>query len=116
MEFSSAEVPAEGTLLLKFQAYCGGTVSPERYRILMKLQLTRPGGGRRPTKFRNVLASFCCSGEESLVEFVVPDYLQRWDLDALPGYGAHCRYIVLDTQTGYRDQYRDYRFQFDLPR
>lgn len=116
MEFSSAEELVESTLQLRFLAYCGATVTPERYRILMKLQLTHPGGGRRQTKFRNVLAASCCSGEEGLVEFEIPDYLQRWSLDALPGYGAHCQYIVLDTLTGYRDQYRDYDFQFDLPR
>lgn len=115
MEFAAAEESGNGTLLLRFRSYCSGTGTPERYRILMKLQLTHPGGGRRPSLFRNVLANACCSREDGEVVFVIPGYREKWRLDALSGYGAHCRYIVLDTVTGYRDQYRDYDFQFNLP-
>lgn len=115
MEFSSASITGTGALSLRFRGYCGGTDCPERYRILMKLYITRPGRGKSTEKLRNVLASSVCSGESCFIDFIIPDYLERWHLDALPSYGAHCQYIVLDTQTGYRDQYRSYDFQFDLP-
>ena len=116
MEFCSAEETVEDTLLLRFRGVCGGTETPERYRILMKLQLTHPGRGLRTSMLRNVLASAPCMSADGPVEFVIPGYRERWRLDALSGYGAHSKYIVLDTQTGYRDQYRSYDFQFDLPR
>lgn len=115
MEFLSAVEVGGSSLLLRFKGYCGGLDHPERYRILMKLQLSAPGGGRRQTLFRNVLASSGCTAGECVIEFVISDYLQRWDLERLPGYGGHCQYIVLDSETGYRDQYRNYDFQFDLP-
>lgn len=115
MEFDTVEEVASDILRLRFRGYCGGTDTPERYRILMKLQLTRQGGGRRPSKFRNVLASACCSAIDGPVEFLLPGYLEKWRLDMLPGYSAHGQYIVLDTQTGFRDQYRDIDFQFYLP-
>lgn len=115
MEFSSAAEVGDSSLQLRFRGHCGGTDSPERYRILMKLQLAKPGGGRRPSLFRNVLAASSCSGVDCQVEFFIPDYLLKWRLDALPGYSAHGQYIVMDTVTGYRDQYRNFDFQFDLP-
>ena len=115
MTFAAAGESGNGELVLRFRSYCSGTDTPGRYKILMKLQLTKPGGGRRPTLFRNVLASSSCGPGECIIEFLIPGFREKWRLDALPGYGAHCRYIVLDTMTGYRDQYRDYGFQFDLP-
>lgn len=115
MTFSSAEEPEEGTLHLKFRTICSGTDVPERYRILMKLQLTHPGGGKRSSLLRNVLARDVCKYSSGIVGLLIPDFREKWKLDNLPGYGAHGRYVVLDTASGYRDQYRDYDFSFDLP-
>ena len=54
---------------------------------------------------RNYLASAGCPAGKSVVEVEVPDYVGTWDLD-LPAYRVHCRYLLIDSRTGYRNTYR----------
>ena len=72
-----------------------------RYRLLAKLQLTKPGKGRHPGLLRNFLADENCGNNP--VRVVVPDYAGVWGLD-LDEYQIHGRFILLDTVTGYRSQ------------
>lgn len=84
-----------------------------RYQALMKIQLARPGYGRKPGLMRNFLSENPCSPGEGTVEVVVPDFRERWGLD-LDEYQVHCRFVLLDRETGYRNQYRSLSFPIKL--
>lgn len=102
LEFSQASV--EGNMLkLAFRYLVTGTDDPGRYRFLIRLQLTKPGAGRNPSKMRNVLALETCTGEEGEAEFVLEDYVRFADGLLAENYQAHCEYRLLDTVTGYRN-------------
>lgn len=73
-----------------------------RYRLLTKVQLTRPGGGRNPGAMRNFLADGTASNPRQTV--AIPCYKSIWGLD-LESYQVHARCILLDTETGYRSQF-----------
>ena len=73
-----------------------------RYRLLCKLFLTKPGGGRSPGMLRNYLA--VGTANDPVVTATIPDYVAVSGLD-LPAYQVHGRFVLLDTKTGYRSQY-----------
>ena len=73
-----------------------------RYRLLTKVQLTRPGAGRNPGAMRNFLAEVTARSESQTV--AIPGYKSIWGLD-LESYQVHARCILLDTETGYRSQF-----------
>lgn len=73
----------------------------ERYRLLCKLYLTRPGAGRNPGMLRNYLAVGTAGGQVSVT---IPDYVSVSGLD-LPAYQVHGRFILLDTITGFRSHF-----------
>ena len=102
LEFLSSEAVGEKDLRLRFRVTFEACPTPERYQILMKLQLTKPGGGKNPGLMRNFLAARPCTAGDSEVQFLIKDYRSIWDLD-LPEYQAHCRYLLLDRKTGYRN-------------
>lgn len=74
----------------------------DRYRLLTKIYLTQPGRGKNPGKLRNYLAVDTAS--DPVLTVSIPDYVSVWGLD-LPSYQIHARFILLDTETGYRSQY-----------
>ena len=74
----------------------------DRYRLLCKLFLTKPGGGRSPGMLRNYLAVGTTA--DPVVTATIPDYVAVSGLD-LPAYQVHGRFVLLDTKTGYRSQY-----------
>lgn len=74
----------------------------DRYRLLTKIQLTSPGGGRNPGKMRNFMAER--SGNDAAHTARISNYVSIWGLD-LPTYQVYARFILLDTRTGYRSQY-----------
>ncbi len=102
MEFLSADFVGDYSLRLRFKVTFESCPSPERYQILLKLLLTRPGGGRNSGLLRNFLAERPCSAGDSVVEFLIRNYRGIWGLD-LPEYQAHCRSLLLDRVTGYRN-------------
>ncbi len=102
LEFLSSEALGEKDLLLRFRVTFEACPTPERYQILMKLQLTKPGGGKNPGLMRNFLAARPCTAGDSEVQFLIKDYRSIWDFD-LREYQAHCRYLLLDRKTGYRN-------------
>lgn len=88
----------------------GGTLVipvPERYRLLAKIQLTESGRGCNPGMLRNYLADELCGTDP--VHVRIPDYVSR-AAAALNQYQVYCRFILLDTVTGYRSQYHKESF------
>ena len=84
-----------------------GIPVPERYRLLAKIQLTEPGRGCHPGMLRNYLADELCGTDP--VHVRIPDYVSR-AAAALNQYQVYCRFILLDTVTGYRSQYHKESF------
>ena len=111
LEFLCCERPSPDDLILRFKLTFENCPSPERYHLLLKLQLTIPGKGKKPGLMRNFLASAPCAAGDSTVEFLIRNYRDIWGLD-LPEYQVHCRYILLDRQTGYRNIYTPLSFIF----
>lgn len=101
-EFVSSAVVSGAHLLLKFRVWFENCPSPDRYHLLLKLQLTKPGGGKNQGKVRNFLALAPCRAGDSTVDFLIKNYRDIWGLD-LPQFQAHCQYLLLDRQTGYRN-------------
>ncbi len=79
----------------------------ERYRLLTKLQLVRPGRSYHSGKMRTYLAEEIGFDENGrrLVRFTVPDYMDVFGLD-LREYGVHFRMGLIDEVSGYRSQYQ----------
>ena len=73
-----------------------------RYRLLTKIQLTRPGRGWDTGALRNFLAEG--TANDATVISRITGYTSIWDLD-LDSYQVHARCILLDTKTGYRSQF-----------
>ena len=113
LEFVSCVRPNPQDLLLRFRLTFENCPSPERYHLLLKLQLTNPGRGKKPGKMRNFLALAPCSAGDSTAEILVKNYRDIWDLD-LQEYQAHCKYVLLDRQTGYRNIETPLSFSFSL--
>ena len=106
IELSSATA-VDGTLVIPVSVILGVEPSPERYRLLAKLQLTEPGRGCHPGMLRNYLADEPCGSDPVIVR--IPDYVSRAGA-ALNEYQVHGRFILLDTVTGYRSQYHKKSF------
>lgn len=96
-------VKIDDNLVLSVAVTIGGRLSPDRYRLLSKIQLAEPGKGCHPGLMRNYLADGTC-GDDAL-SIVIPDYRDLWGFD-LRQYQIHARFILLDTVTGYRSQYQ----------
>lgn len=101
--FHSAEMSGEA-LRLNFKLSMYGTAAPERYRLLCKVQVTQVGKGSNPSKMRNHLAEPV--GEDvAAISVVVPTDIVRESEVQL-----HVRYLLIDTVTGYRSNYRKLSF------
>lgn len=105
LEIDSVTSGLQGSLNLSFKVKSIQTIQ-NRYRLLIKLQLTMPGAGKRPGCMRTFLAEENCTSDESVVTVHIPDYVSIWGLD-LNRYQFHCRYTLIDTETGYRGTYID---------
>ena len=91
---------AGGVLCIRWHLEMEDSVG--RYRLLTKIQLTRPGAGRNPGALRNYLADGTAIDGGVITR--IPDYISVWGLE-LDSYQVHARCILLDTKTGYRSQY-----------
>ena len=85
----------------------------ERCRFLMRAQLVAPGKGINSGKMRNILATDICSRGAQVVCFPFRNYVSRWGLD-LQEFTMHCRPVLLDITTGYRNIWRPFTFQLKL--
>lgn len=114
VEFLSCERLGSSDLLLRFKMRFEDCPSPERYHLLMKIQLTKPGAGKKPGLMRNFLALAPCRAGDSTAEILIKDYRDIWGLD-LQEYQVHCRYLLLDRKTGYRNIHTPLSFSISLP-
>lgn len=103
LDWESSRVREVQDLLLSFFCSVGGTPGTFRYRLLLKLELTYPGYGRKPGRQRNYLAEDNLPAGESSVCVEVPGFRDIWQLE-LDAYQVHCNYLLLDSLTGYRSQ------------
>ena len=113
VEFLSSALASSTDLRLLFMVTFENCPTPERYHLLMKIQLTKPGGGRNPGLMRNFLANRPCRAGDSTVEFLVRNYRDIWGLN-LNEYQVHCQYVLLDRKTGYRNIYTPLSFPISL--
>jgi len=104
----------EDVLLLDLGVWMDENVEDNRYQILARIQLAKPGGGLNAGKMRSILALLPCPAGESTVSFGLVNYIERWHLD-LPSYTVHIRHVLLDRRTGYRSQYIQNSFDIILP-
>lgn len=113
MDFKEASVVGGTDLMLGVRVRLEGGQEPARYRLLVKLQLTEPGRGRNGGFFRVFAAESNCTGTESDVFVLIPNYRKVWNLDLLK-YQVYCRYLLLDTVTGYRCIHKSRSFTMAL--
>ncbi len=113
-DFNSAEVVGGTNLTLKFSLFVGDDY-PMRYRMLGKIQLVERGKGCHPGKLRNYLSVEVSSDPMSprLIRFNIQDYRSVWGLD-LSEYSVHMRYLLIDTETGFRNCHRKLSCSFSL--
>ena len=113
MGLDSADEVEAGTLRMKLRTKLEGNVDPTRYRLHVRMQLTRPGMGRNGGKMRAFIAEANCTSSDCIVTVLVPDYKRIWDLD-LSTYQVHCRYLLIDTRTGYRNIFKKKSFLMNI--
>lgn len=101
------------SLLLRFNTFFPDGVDGGRYQILMKVQLAKAGGGKKPGLMRNFLAVAPCSNGEGTACILIDDFIARWGLN-LDEYQAHCQYVLLDRETGYRNNLAPLSFPVKL--
>jgi hypothetical protein len=104
----------EDVLMLDFNVWLDEYAEDDRYQILARIQLAKPGGGRNVGKMRTFLALMPCRAGESLTGFGLLNYIDIWGLD-LPAYTVHIRHVLLDRRSGYRSQYIQNTFDIVLP-
>ena len=112
-EYSDVEAASESDLVLRFRVMMPECLEPVRYRLMTRLQFTSPGRGRQPGYLRSHIAADNCTGTDCIVEVPVADYARKWDLD-LQEYQVHCRYLLIDTKTGYRCNFKKISFLISL--
>lgn len=112
-EFASAEIVDGNHLSIKLRVKLDGNADPTRYRVAVRIQLTRPGAGRQPGYLRSFIASGNCDSNDGLVEIFVPNYRDVWSLD-LDEYQVHMRYFLIDSKNGYRCNFKKKSFVMKL--
>lgn len=100
-------------LRLSYHTFFPDGEHASRYQVLMKVQLAKPGYGKNSGLMRNFLAEVPCSAGNGSVSITIDNYRERWGLD-LDEYQVHCRYVLLDRQTGYRNIHRDLSFSIKV--
>ena len=107
-------VAVEGAdLKFRLRAYMEETGMANTCRLLLRAQLVAPGRGRDPGKMRNTLSVEAGMPGSCGFTFIIRDYVQACGLD-LPEYTLHCRYMLLDFRTGYRNLWKPASFQLKL--
>ena len=116
LAFMDATAGSNGAdLMLRFSSFFPDAEEAERYQVLAKIQLTKPGGGLKPGLMRNFLADEPCVRSEGTVVVKVPGFRECWGLDPdSSSFQVHCRYVLLDRQTGYRNNQRELSFGTSL--
>lgn len=112
-KYSGVEEFSPDSGIIKFRVEMPDCQEPTRYRLLTKLQFTEPGKGRRPGYLRNFIASENCTSSDCIVKIQVGNFRQQWEIEG-ESFQVHCRYLLLDSRTGYRSQYKSISFLIEL--
>lgn len=110
--FNSVEVERD-VMRLRLNVSLKDCRNPQRYRLAVRLQLTRVGAGKRPGYMRSFVAESNLSSCDDVSEIRIPNYRHIWDIDSQE-YQVNMRYFLLDTITGYRNMYKTILFSFSL--
>ena len=111
---SAVEVDNGNILQIKYKVILEGESNANRYRLHLKIQLTSPGAGVRPGLMRTFVAEENCSVDaDETVSVVVKGYRSLWGL-SLPECRVYCRYSLIDTITGYRNNYAKASFLLSI--
>ncbi len=111
IEFVSAvETDDGGTLRINFKVLMADGCDAGRYRLHLRMQLTSPRSGVRPGFMRTFIAEENVASNDGYeASVLVEDYKAIWGL-SLPEYQVHCRYSLIDTASGYRNNHRKMSF------
>ena len=106
IEFVSAVEADDGDMLqIRFKVMLKNESDVNRYRLHLKMHFTSPGAGVRPGLMRTFVAEENCSVDaDETVPVLVKGDRTLWGL-SLPEYQVYCRYSLIDTITGYRNNY-----------
>ena len=88
-------IPGTEVATLRCRLTLSDTVTPERWHLSARIQLTAPGVGCDPSKMRSCMATRTHDNE---VEFSVPNSGNN-------NCQAHIRYRLIDEVTGYRNNW-----------
>ena len=113
LKFLKGEVIDEKDLQMTCRCLLPECQQPQRYRVVLKLQLTEPGRGRNGGYLRTFLALSNCISDDAEVVFLIPEYADIWPVIG-PSYQVHCRYLLIDTETGYRNIFRRASFLMNV--
>ena len=112
-KYSGVEEFSPDSGIIKFRVEMPDCQETTIYRLLTKLQFTEPGKGRRPGYLRNFIASENCTSSDCIVKIQVGNFRQQWEIEG-ESFQVHCRYLLLDSRTGYRSQYKSISFLIEL--
>ena len=113
LKFSSAVAVGDSDLQMTFRASLPECSDPTRYRVVTKLLMTEPGHTRTGGFYRTFLALSNCTSADADVRFIIPDFRNLWPVIG-PSYQVHCRYLLIDTETGYRNIFRKMSFLMEM--
>lgn len=113
LKFSSAVAVGDSDLQMTFRASLPECSDPTRYRVVAKLLMTEPGHTRTGGFYRTFLALSNCPSTDAEVRFIVPDFHNLWPISG-PLYQVHCRYLLIDTENGYRNIFRKASFLMEI--
>ena len=111
-EVDSAQVVG-ASLRVRIRAYIEEVDMANFCRCLMRAQLVAPGKGLNSGKMRNTLSIEAGMPGQCFFTFYLSDYVQSSGLD-LQEYTLHCRYMLLDSRSGYRNLWKSASFLLKL--
>ncbi len=110
---SISTVSDEENLRLICKTIMAKTSEPSRYRLHIKIQFASAKVGKKPGKMRMFLADENFRRLESFVVVKVPMSSGLWNAD-LNEYRLFCRYSLIDTITGYRNNFKEGTFAVEV--
>lgn len=112
VDFISGELQSDGLVKLNFRLTLQDNEDASRFRVLFKVQIVKPGEGKNPGLMRNFLSNDIPFGSLSKISVNLP--LPSDSLSPNPEmFGLHIRYLLIDSETGYRSQYQSLSTLFE---
>ena len=110
---SMAAVVDRDNLRLICKTIMSKTPEPSRYRLHIKIQLASANEGKNPGKMLVFLADENVRHLKSFVVVKVPVSSGLWSAD-FNEYRIFCRYSLIDTITGYRNNFKEGTFAVEV--